>query len=210
MSKSNQMESNRRILAVSKMLLSGKSNKVIFRYTSLSWGITSRQTQNYIKASFSLWYKEFKVKHKANLSYHLAKRADLYFQAYKQKDWQTCLSIAKDEAKIMDVYPSIKTDLKIEEEGDQEVIEKKVKERLLNLLEFLSKEQLKVFIAIVEGKKEIEVSEFELIQDLRYGKGVGPWKEVVRKKPAILALEDLQYIDDKRKKKEKGVKKTNV
>ena len=189
------------------MLLSGKSNKVIFRYTSLTWGITSRQTQNYIKASYALWYKEFKVKHKANLSYHLAKRADLYFQAYKQKDWQTCLSIAKDEAKIMDVYPSIKTDLKIEEEGEQEVIEKKVKDRLLNLLDFLSKEQLKVFIAIVEGKKEIEVS--ELVEDPKYKKNTGRWKLIERKKPAILALEDLQYIDDKRKKKEKGVKQTN-
>ena len=38
---------------------------------------------------------------------------------------------------------------------------------------------------------------------------MGNWKEIVHKKPAILALEDLEYIDDKRNKKMKGGDKTN-
>lgn len=206
MTKSNKVELDKRILIVSKLLLSGKVNKVIFRFASLNWGVSDRQTQNYIRACYALWFKEFKVKHLANVSYHLAKRADLYCQAYKQKDWKTCLEIAKDESKILDIYPSEKTDLRIEEKEDQDIIEKKALEKLDRILGFLSGEQVKVLMAIIEGKKEIEVS--KLVEDPE-NKGKGKWNLIERKKPAILALEDLDYVIKNRKKIKKGGEKEN-
>ena len=48
-----------------------------------------------------------------------------------------------------------------------------------------------------------------MIQNIK--KNTGRWKLIEHKKPAILALEDLQYIDDKRKKLiTKGGGKANV
>lgn len=196
--KSNRTEINKRILEVSKMLLTGESNKNILHYASVNWNISDRQTQTYIKQCYDRWYIDFEAKRKANLSYHLAKRADLYFQAYKQKDWRACLEIAKDESKILNIYPSEKTDLRIEEKEDSDVIEKKAKEKLDRILNYLSGEQIKVLIAIIEGKKEIEVS--ELVEDPKYKKNTGRWNLIERKKPAILALEDLNYVIEKRKK----------
>jgi len=116
--KSNRTEINKRILEVSKMLLTGESNKNILQYASLNWRISDRQTQTYIKQCYDRWYKDFEAKRRANLSYHLAKRADLYFQAYKKKDYKTCLEIAKDEAKILDVYPSERHSIEIERKPD--------------------------------------------------------------------------------------------
>ena len=151
MNKSNKVELDKRILIISKLLLSGKVNKVIFRYASLNWGVSDRQTQNYIKACYALWFKEFKVKHLANVSYHLAKRADLYCQAYKQKDWRTCLEISKEESKILDIYPSEKHELLVEKkpEIDYSYID--------DVLMKLKKEDLEKLIAIFNDRSEEEI-----------------------------------------------------
>jgi len=195
------MELNRRILAVSKMLLSGKPNKVIFRYASQNWNITSRQTQSYIKASFALWYDEFKVKHKANVSYHLAKRADLYFQAYKQKDWQTCLSIAKDEAKILDVYPSEKQELLIDQKDKDEEIDKIVGMKIQRLFSALTLPEMENLVALMMGKTQEETAFM-----IRNPSAKGGWKKTPQKTEII---GDLNYVIDKRNKQRKGVKETN-
>jgi len=57
--------------------------------------------------------KKMKKKRKRNLDYHYAKRADLYKQAYSKKQWNICLDIIKDEAKLSGSYPDGKH--KIEE-----------------------------------------------------------------------------------------------
>jgi len=111
MHKSNKKEIENRILEISKMLLRGLSNSEICRYASLNWGISDRQTQRYIKRCYDLWHKEFEKRKKRNLSYHLAKRRDLYKQAYDKKQWNICLEIIKDEAKIMGTYPADKLEL---------------------------------------------------------------------------------------------------
>lgn len=118
MSKSNKVELDKRILTISKLLLKGNSTGEILHFTARIWGISDRQTKEYIKRCYTLWYKDFEKRFKAGLSYHLQKRRDLYKKAYIAKDWQTCLSIAKDEAKIMDVYPSERHELIVEKKPD--------------------------------------------------------------------------------------------
>jgi len=118
MSKSNKVELDKRILEVSKMLLSGNSTKNICYYAQLNWNISDSQTKRYIRHCYTLWQKEFEKKNRGNLHYQLAKRKDLYRKAYEEKDWQMCLSIAKDEAKIMDLYPSKKHSIELENKPD--------------------------------------------------------------------------------------------
>lgn len=118
MSKSNKVELDKRILIISKLLLSGESTKNICYNTTQKWGVSDSQVKRYIRACYALWYIDFKKKRKAGLSYHLSKRRDLYSKSYIAKDWQTCLSIAKDESKLMDIYPSERHELLVDRKPD--------------------------------------------------------------------------------------------
>ena len=154
MSKSNKVEIDKRILEVSKMLLSGNSTKDICYYALLNWDISESQVKRYIRHCYTLWHKEFKKKSKANLNYQLAKRKDLYNKAYEGKDWQTCLSIAKDESKILDLYPSLKQSIEVEKKPDsQEMLSKHYEKELMKL----EAKDLKKIIKIFETKSEEEI-----------------------------------------------------
>lgn len=118
MSKSNKIEIDKRLLIISKLLLKGNSTGEILHFTARIWGIEERQTKEYIKRCYSLWYREFEKKFQAGISYHLSKRRDLYKKAYIVRDWQTCLRIAQDEAKIMDIYPSERHELLVDKKPD--------------------------------------------------------------------------------------------
>ena len=141
------------------MLLTGESNKNILQYASLNWNITDRQTQTYIKQCYERWYIDFEAKRRANLSYHLAKRADLYFQAYKKKDWKTCLEICKDESKLMDTYPSERHSIEIEKKPDFS--------KLDEALNKLSVEDLRKLANLKTGSEEETSKIIENIPDLK-------------------------------------------
>lgn len=119
MHESDKKEMADRILKVSRMLLAGLSPKEIYQEicqnVSLKWDVSERQVQRYIRRCYTSWHKDFQKKREANIYYHLAKRRDLYKQAYDKKDWKECLEIAKDESKIMDIYPAEKHKVGFEE-----------------------------------------------------------------------------------------------
>jgi len=110
---SDKREVNNRIAIISNQLLSELTNQEILHNASQNWGISDRQTQTYIKRCYDLWHKDFEKKRKRNLDYHLAKRADLYKQAYNKKQWNICLEIIRDEAKLMGIYPAEKHDIEL-------------------------------------------------------------------------------------------------
>ncbi|MBU2527512.1 MAG: hypothetical protein KKC03_13020 [Bacteroidetes bacterium] len=105
-----------RVAIISKQLLSELTYQEICLQASENWGISSRQVTRYIRRCYDLWHKIFVMKRKRNLDYHLAKRADLYKQAYSKKQWNICLEIIRDEAKLAGIYPSEKHDVKVEGE----------------------------------------------------------------------------------------------
>lgn len=102
------------------MLLSGLSPKEICQEIcqnmSLEWNVSERQVNRYIRRCYDLWHKDFEKRRKRNLDYQLAKRTDLYKKSYDEKDWKVCLEIAKDEAKIMDIYPTEKYKVEVKED----------------------------------------------------------------------------------------------
>jgi len=131
---SSKKEINERILEISKMLMNELTTPEILQKASEKWGISDRQTRTYIRRCYDLWHKDFEKKRKRNLDYHLAKRADIYKQAYNKKQWNICLEIIKDEAKLMGIYPSEKHDIKVE--GELKIInaKKKLVERFDSLI----------------------------------------------------------------------------
>ena len=104
MHESNKVEMEKRILEVSGMLLSGLSTREILHFASQNWGISERQTKTYIRRCYTLWRRDFKKKRKAGLDYHLAKREVLYNKNFKRGDFNACLEIAKDEARLEGLY----------------------------------------------------------------------------------------------------------
>ena len=110
---SDKREIENRIAIISNQLLSELTNQEILQYASEKWGVSDRQVRTYIRRCYDLWHKIFVMKRKRNLGYHLAKRADLYKQAYSKKQWNICLEIIRDEAKLAGIYPAEKH--KIEE-----------------------------------------------------------------------------------------------
>ena len=110
---SNKKEIEKRIMIVSKQILEEVTTPEILQNAAEKWNISERQTRTYIRRCYNLWHKDFEKKRKRNLDYHYAKRADLYKQAYSKKQWNICLDIIKDEAKLSGSYPAEKH--KIEE-----------------------------------------------------------------------------------------------
>jgi len=110
---SHKKEIEERIEFVSDQLLREFTTPEIWRNMSVKWDISKRQVERYIRRCYDLWHKDFEKKRKRKLAYHLAKRADLYKQAYNKKQWNICLDIIKDEAKLSGSYPAEKH--KIEE-----------------------------------------------------------------------------------------------
>lgn len=168
MSKSNKTEIDKRLLVISKLLLKGNSTGEILHFTARIWGIEERQTKEYIKRCYSLWYREFEKKFQAGISYHLSKRRDLYKKAYIARDWQTCLRIAQDEAKIMDIYPSERHELLVDKKPDfsklDEALNKLSVEDLRKLANMKTgsgseKEVLKILENIPDPKKLIKGGE---------------------------------------------------
>ena len=130
----NKKEIEERILGTSKMLLEELTTPEIMIESGRKWGVSESQTRRYIKRCYNLWHKDFEKKRKRNLDYHLAKRADLYKQAYIKKQWNICLEIIKDEAKIMDLYPTEKH--KVEIEGELKIID--AKRKLISKIDLLA------------------------------------------------------------------------
>jgi len=104
MHESNKLEIEDRILEVSRMLLSGLFPREICLYVSQKWDISDRQIKRYIRRCYTLWHQDFQKKRKAGLDYHLAKREVLYDKNFKRGDYNACLEIAKDEARLEGLY----------------------------------------------------------------------------------------------------------
>jgi len=86
------------------MLLSGLTTKEICWNVMEKYHISKAQVERYIRRCFVYWHRDFKKKRKAGLDYHLAKREVLYDKNFKKEDFNACLEIAKDEARLEGLY----------------------------------------------------------------------------------------------------------
>jgi len=169
MSKSNKMEFDKRILTVSKLLLKGNSTGEILHFTARIWGVSDRQSKEYIKRCYTLWFREFEKKFKAGISYHLSKRRDLYKKAYIAKDWQTCLAISRDEAKLMDSYPSERHELLVEQKPNFSKLDEALnKLSVEDLRKLANRSKFKTYSEEEISNSEEEISKIiENIPDLK-------------------------------------------
>jgi len=111
----DKIEKEKRIYQVS-LLLRRKPTKYIIEFMIQKWGIKKAQAYRYIKLAREEWKKYFTNLKHAGISYHIAQMRDMKDNAITVNDYRLMFDIAKEEAKLMGIYPSEKHDVKVEGE----------------------------------------------------------------------------------------------
>jgi len=109
----DKIEKQKRIYEIS-LLLRKKSINYILQFVAQNWGLRNRQAYNYIRLAREEWQKYFAKLKTDGMSYHVAQLRDLKDATYGKEDYRLVFDIAKEEAKLMGIYPTEKH--KMEEE----------------------------------------------------------------------------------------------
>lgn len=149
--KADQFEIMERIYEVS-LLLRRKPVSYIIQYAAEKWKVGERQTHKYIKLARKEWKKYFDKLTGDGMGYHVSQLRDLKDQALNRQtviglgfnrqiinvpDLNLAFEIAKEEGKLMGIYPSEK--YKIEVEGELKIID--AKQKLISKLDSLASKE---------------------------------------------------------------------
>jgi len=103
----SQVEMEKRVYQVS-LLLRRKPTSFIIEYMIKTWGIERAQAYRYIKLARAEWKKYFEKLKGDGIAYHVTQNRDLKDKAMTDGDYKLAFDIAKEEAKLMGVYPAEK------------------------------------------------------------------------------------------------------
>lgn len=118
----DQVEKQKRVYQVS-LMLRRKPRTFIVEFMRQNWGIERAQAYRYISLARKEWRKYFEKLEGDGISYHVAQFRDIKDQAYSKKvvigkgddkqviniaDLGLVFEIAKEEAKLMGIYPAEK------------------------------------------------------------------------------------------------------
>lgn len=118
----DQVEKQKRVYQVS-LMLRRKPRAFIVEFMRQNWSIERAQAYRYINLARKEWRKYFEKLEGDGISYHVAQFRDIKDQAYSKKvvigkgddrqvinvaDLGLVFEIAKEEAKLMGIYPAEK------------------------------------------------------------------------------------------------------
>ena len=129
----DQVEMEKRVYQVS-LLLRRKPVSFIVQTISAKWNITDRQARNYIRLARKEWKKYFEKLKGDGIAYHVTQNRDLKDKAMAEGDYKLAFDIAREEAKLMGVYPSEKNDVKV----DGEIKFYNAKQKLINKIDSIT------------------------------------------------------------------------
>ena len=105
MSKVDQIQKEKRIYEIS-LMLRRKPNSFIVEYIRQNWGIKKAQAFNYIALAREEWKKYFEKVKGDGISYHISELREIKDKAWEKDDLRLAFDIAKEEMKIMGIYPT--------------------------------------------------------------------------------------------------------
>lgn len=117
--KVGSIEKEKRIYQIS-LLLRKKSVRYICEYMIQNWHISKAQANRYISLARKEWKRYFEKLQSDGMSYHVAQMRDLKDSAFEADDLRLMFDIAKEEAKLMGIYPSEKHDVNVK--GEHHII----------------------------------------------------------------------------------------
>lgn len=104
----------KRIYEIS-LLLRRKPVSYILEYIKQNYKLERGQAYNYIKAAREEWKKYFEKLKGDGITYHITQFRDLKDKALDLSDYKLAFDIAKEEAKLMGIYPAEKHKLDLPE-----------------------------------------------------------------------------------------------
>lgn len=104
----------KRIYEIS-LLLRRKPVSYILEYIKQNYKLERGQAYNYIKEAREEWKKYFEKLKGDGITYHITQFRDLKDKALDLSDYKLAFDIAKEEAKLMGIYPAEKHKLDLPE-----------------------------------------------------------------------------------------------
>jgi len=108
-------ELTKRHNAIVSLKLSGSRRSEICEYVRVQWGLGEAQADRYIAEANALIAVEAAKAREENYNEQVAFRRMLRKRAMSADDARLALDVAKDEAKILDLYPAEKHQVEVEE-----------------------------------------------------------------------------------------------
>jgi hypothetical protein len=106
MAKANKLEYAQRVESVRQLILAGNDTPRVIQAVTEKWAVTDRQAWNYVRDARTNILAITKEVRPYLLAEHLAIRRDIRRRAQKAGDLQAELLAAKDEAKLLGLYPT--------------------------------------------------------------------------------------------------------
>ena len=129
----DKVEYQKRIYAVS-LLLRRKPTSFIVEFIIDKWKVSKAQAYKYIREARAEWKKYFEKLKGDGIAYHITQNRDLKDKAMTDGDYKLAFDIAREEAKLMGVYPSEKHDVKV----DGEIKFTNAKQKLINKIDSIT------------------------------------------------------------------------
>jgi len=107
LNEADKIEKEKRIYQVS-LLLRRKPMSFIIEFVMKKWNVEKAQAYRYIKLARKEWKKYFEKLKGDGIAYHVTQNRDLKDKAMTDGDYKLAFDIAKEEAKLMGVYPAEK------------------------------------------------------------------------------------------------------
>ncbi|MGE4412194.1 MAG: hypothetical protein AB7E45_00680 [Candidatus Caldatribacteriota bacterium] len=102
--KVDQIEKEKRVYEIS-LMLRRKPNSYIVEYIRRNWGIKTAQAFNYIALAREEWKKYFEKVKGDGISYHISELREIKDKAWEKEDLRLAFDVAKEEMRIMGIYP---------------------------------------------------------------------------------------------------------
>jgi hypothetical protein len=106
MAKANKLEYAQRVESVRQLILSGNDTPRVLQGIAEKWGVNNRQAWNYVRDARTNILAISAEARPYMLAEHIAHRRDMRRRAQKVGDFQAELLAAKDEAKLLGLYPA--------------------------------------------------------------------------------------------------------
>ena len=106
MAKANKLEYAQRVESVRQLILAGNDTPRVLQAVTEKWGVNNRQAWNYVRDARTNILAITKEARPYLVAEHLAIRRDIRRRAQKVGDLQAELLAAKDEAKLLGLYPT--------------------------------------------------------------------------------------------------------
>lgn len=120
--KSTQAEIETRVTEIYELMIGGASRTEMFRYGSETWGISSRQVEDYLKTAREKLATQLDKNRDANLSLAVERLTTIFRKTMKVQDYQRAIAAQRELNLLLGLYAPTKQDINIHHTWQDEAV----------------------------------------------------------------------------------------